>query len=77
MYFEPLYAAARKFLTKVICLTSIIDDIYDVYGTPEELLQLTDAIDKYVSYSNSTTNMTIYDRFSRRLNLGRRKFNPS
>ncbi|XP_017239117.2 sesquiterpene synthase 2-like [Daucus carota subsp. sativus] len=47
VYFEPLYAAARKFLTKVICLTSIIDDIYDVYGTPEELLQLTDAIDKW------------------------------
>ncbi|KAL1831183.1 hypothetical protein ACET3Z_000834 [Daucus carota] len=48
VYFEPRYAAARKFLTKVISLTSIIDDIYDVYdGTPEELVQLTDAIDKW------------------------------
>ncbi|WOG83243.1 hypothetical protein DCAR_0102418 [Daucus carota subsp. sativus] len=47
VYFEPRYAAARKFLTKTISLTSIIDDIYDVYGTPEELVQLTDAIDKW------------------------------
>nr|K4LMW2.1 RecName: Full=Sesquiterpene synthase 2; AltName: Full=Kunzeaol synthase STS2 [Thapsia garganica]AFV09099.1 sesquiterpene synthase 2 [Thapsia garganica] len=47
VYFEPRYAAPRKFLTKVISLTSIIDDIYDVYGTPEELVQLTDAIDKW------------------------------
>ncbi|XP_017238376.1 sesquiterpene synthase 2-like [Daucus carota subsp. sativus] len=47
VYFEPRYAAGRRFATKVICLTSIIDDIYDVYGTPEELLQLSDAIDKW------------------------------
>nr|K4L9M2.1 RecName: Full=Sesquiterpene synthase 1; AltName: Full=D-cadinene synthase STS1 [Thapsia garganica]AFV09098.1 sesquiterpene synthase 1 [Thapsia garganica] len=47
VYFEPRYAAPRKFLTEVMSLTSIIDDIYDVYGTPDELVQLADAIDKW------------------------------
>ncbi|KAI8552718.1 hypothetical protein RHMOL_Rhmol06G0288600 [Rhododendron molle] len=44
VYFEPQYFLARRFLTKVIALTSIMDDIYDVYGTLEELVLFTDAI---------------------------------
>nr|AMU19318.1 germacrene D synthase [Thapsia villosa var. laciniata] len=47
VYFEPRYEKARIFLTKVISLTSIVDDIYDVYGTIEELQQFTDAIEKW------------------------------
>ncbi|KAL8132489.1 hypothetical protein AgCh_008108 [Apium graveolens] len=47
VYFEPRYHKARVFLTKVISLTSIVDDIYDIYGTIEELLQFTDAIEKW------------------------------
>ncbi|CAL5444600.1 unnamed protein product [Camellia sinensis] len=35
VYFEPQYLLARRMLTKVIALTFIIDDIYDVYGTWE------------------------------------------
>ena len=31
VYFEPQYSLARKILTKVIAMTSIIDGIYDVY----------------------------------------------
>ncbi|WOH14534.1 hypothetical protein DCAR_0934053 [Daucus carota subsp. sativus] len=46
VYFEPRYTEARVFLTKVISLTSIVDDIYDVYETIEELQQFTDAIEK-------------------------------
>ncbi|XP_047977602.1 (-)-germacrene D synthase-like [Salvia hispanica] len=44
VYFEPQYDTARVFMTKVIALTSIIDDIYDVYGTLDELRLFTHAI---------------------------------
>ncbi|KAK9151948.1 hypothetical protein Syun_010257 [Stephania yunnanensis] len=46
-YFEPSYSLARMFMTKVIALTSTIDDIYDVYGTLAELELFTDAIEKW------------------------------
>ncbi|KAM7486317.1 hypothetical protein LguiA_002326 [Lonicera macranthoides] len=47
VYFEPRYYLARRILTKVISLTSIIDDIYDVYGTIEELILFTNAIQRW------------------------------
>ncbi|KAM7489235.1 hypothetical protein LguiB_026719 [Lonicera macranthoides] len=47
VYFEPRYYLARRILTKVISLTSIMDDIYDVYGTIEELILFTDAIQRW------------------------------
>uniref|UniRef100_A0A2N9FG29 Terpene synthase N-terminal domain-containing protein n=1 Tax=Fagus sylvatica TaxID=28930 RepID=A0A2N9FG29_FAGSY len=47
VYFEPQYSLARKILTKVIAMTSIIDDIYDVYGTLEELEPFTEAIERW------------------------------
>nr|AGW18161.1 terpene synthase 4-1 [Copaifera langsdorffii] len=47
VYFEPCYSLARRIMTKVISLTSVIDDIYDVYGTLEELQLFTEAIDKW------------------------------
>ncbi|KAF2314253.1 hypothetical protein GH714_024524 [Hevea brasiliensis] len=37
VYFEPEYFLARRILTKMIAMTSVIDDIYDVFGTPQEL----------------------------------------
>ncbi|TYG47427.1 hypothetical protein ES288_D11G337400v1 [Gossypium darwinii] len=40
VYFESHYAIVRNFATKVICLISILDDIYDVYGPYEELKSL-------------------------------------
>lgn len=33
--------------TKIIYLTSVMDDIYDVYATPEELGPFTDAIQRF------------------------------
>lgn len=48
VYFEPQYQLARRLITKVISLTSIIDDIYDVYGTLEEVMLFTDAIERCV-----------------------------
>nr|WNI01928.1 terpene synthase [Psidium guajava] len=47
VYFEPEFAVARDILTKVIALTSILDDIYDVYGTLEELVLITEEIQKW------------------------------
>ncbi|XP_018851407.2 (-)-germacrene D synthase-like [Juglans regia] len=54
VYFEPQYSLARKILTKVIALTSIIDDIYDVYGTLEEIEIFTEAIERWNVRSMST-----------------------
>ncbi|KAF7849261.1 hypothetical protein BT93_L1036 [Corymbia citriodora subsp. variegata] len=47
VFFEPEFMVARDVLTKVIALTSILDDIYDVYGTLEELVLITEAIQKW------------------------------
>ncbi|GMY31369.1 (-)-germacrene D synthase-like, partial [Fagus crenata] len=47
VYFEPEFSLARSILTKVIAMTSVIDDIYDVYGTPEELELFTEAIERW------------------------------
>ena len=45
-YFEPQYNVGRKMLTKVIAISSILDDIYDAYGTFEELQVLAPAIQR-------------------------------
>ncbi|KAK9151947.1 hypothetical protein Syun_010256 [Stephania yunnanensis] len=47
VYFEPRYSLARIFMTKVMILTSIIDDFYDVYGTFEELKLFADALERW------------------------------
>ncbi|KAI6680476.1 hypothetical protein NL676_034357 [Syzygium grande] len=47
VYFEPEYDVAREILTKVAYVVSIIDDIYDVYGTSEELELFTAAIERW------------------------------
>ncbi|KAA8523762.1 hypothetical protein F0562_010185 [Nyssa sinensis] len=47
VYFEPNYSVGREFVTKIIALTSVIDDIYDVYGTLEEVKLFTDAIERW------------------------------
>ena len=49
VYFEPYYSRARVITTKVIALTSILDDIYDVYSTLEESQRLTEAIQRFVN----------------------------
>ncbi|GKV15766.1 hypothetical protein SLEP1_g26518 [Rubroshorea leprosula] len=46
-YFEPKYSLARTFLTKIIAMTSILDDTYDNYGTYEELEVLTKCIERW------------------------------
>ncbi|KAH6836576.1 hypothetical protein C2S53_005195 [Perilla frutescens var. hirtella] len=47
VYFEPHYKAARRILTQVIAITTILDDIYDVHGTLDELKRFTEAIESW------------------------------
>ena len=50
VYFEPQYSCARRLLTKVFTILSAIDDIYDAYGTLEELKHFTEAIERFDSW---------------------------
>ncbi|KAF4365547.1 hypothetical protein CsatB_018641 [Cannabis sativa] len=44
VFHEPQFSLARKILIKAISMASVADDIYDAYGTFEELELLTEAI---------------------------------
>lgn len=45
-FFEPQHGYTRTICTKVIALLTVIDDVYDVYGTLEELDLFTDVIQR-------------------------------
>ncbi|KDP39015.1 hypothetical protein JCGZ_00772 [Jatropha curcas] len=47
VFHEPQYSFARRILTKIIALASVLDDIYDVYGSLEELTLLTEIIQRW------------------------------
>ncbi|XP_015161133.1 germacrene C synthase-like [Solanum tuberosum] len=44
---EPQYSRLRRMLTKVVNMNSIVDDTYDAYGTHDELVFLTNAIERW------------------------------
>nr|F6M8H7.1 RecName: Full=Probable sesquiterpene synthase; Short=SmSTPS [Santalum murrayanum]AEF32537.1 putative sesquiterpene synthase [Santalum murrayanum] len=47
VYFEPQYSLARKIIIKVFTMISTIDDIYDAYGTLDELKLFTKAMQRW------------------------------
>ncbi|XP_021801445.1 (-)-alpha-pinene synthase-like [Prunus avium] len=47
VYFEPQYLVGRNILTKVIALIAVMDDIYDAFGTFEELEIFTEAVQRW------------------------------
>ncbi|KAK9714838.1 hypothetical protein RND81_06G123900 [Saponaria officinalis] len=55
----PHIAESRLELTKAISFIYIIDDIYDIYGTLDELTQFTEAVNRWecVDFDNMPDNM--------------------
>ncbi|KAF7834256.1 terpene synthase [Senna tora] len=47
IYLEELKDVSRKFLAKLIALGTTIDDVYDVYGSLEELELFTQTVDRW------------------------------
>ncbi|KAK3188180.1 hypothetical protein Dsin_027741 [Dipteronia sinensis] len=47
--FQPELSNFRKWLTKVIVLIVLLDDIYDNYGSLEELDDFTNAVDRVLA----------------------------
>ncbi|KAL5972722.1 threalose-6-phosphate phosphatase [Asimina triloba] len=47
LYYEPQYSQSRRMTTILLILTSIMDDIYDVYGKLDELELYTVAVERW------------------------------
>ncbi|XP_016477039.1 terpineol synthase, chloroplastic-like isoform X1 [Nicotiana tabacum] len=47
LLFEPQYSYCRRMLTKVIVFIVVLDDIYDVFGSLDEMEILTDAVERW------------------------------
>ncbi|KAK8969311.1 hypothetical protein KSP40_PGU008472 [Platanthera guangdongensis] len=45
--FEPKFWICRKGLARICCFITTIDDVYDVYGTLDELELFTEVVDKW------------------------------
>lgn len=50
IFFKPQFLSARLIMTKIVAIGSMLDDIYDVYGTFEELKLLTLALERWVFF---------------------------
>ncbi|XP_023539491.1 (-)-germacrene D synthase-like [Cucurbita pepo subsp. pepo] len=47
VYYEPNYSVGRMILAKIIALATVLDDMYDVYATLDELDLFTEAIERW------------------------------
>ena len=50
VYYEPQYCLARRIMKKVLAISSIIDDVYDAYGTIDEIEIFTSAVERSKNY---------------------------
>lgn len=50
--FEPNYTSGRKWLTKVIIFVLVIDDVYDIYASFEELKPFTMTFERFVYFQD-------------------------
>lgn len=53
IYYEPKYSFARMIVNKVFKLITVVDDMYDAYGTIDELEAFTEAILRFVEHNNT------------------------
>lgn len=51
MIFEPKFSDCRKSLTKLAAIVTTIDDVYDVYGSLDELELFTAAVHRFAKNS--------------------------
>ena len=58
--FEPKYKSLRKWLTKVIIFVLVIDDVYDIHASFEELKPFTMAFDRFVYFQDRARLLYLY-----------------
>ena len=46
---DPMFSQQTVELTKVVSFIYIIDDIFDVYGSLDELILFTEAVSRYIN----------------------------
>lgn len=46
--FQPQFGYLRKMSTRIYAMITTIDDVYDVYGTLDELELFTDVVERFV-----------------------------
>ena len=64
---EPQYGSFRIRLTKVSSMITVIDDVYDIYGTLDELELLTDFIERYLFKLNILSLLCCYNLNTRKI----------
>ena len=58
--FQPQFGYCRRMSTKVNALITTIDDVYDVYGTLDELELFTDVVERFVLMEKASHASNIY-----------------
>ena len=60
--FEPDFGYSRRMSTMVNALITTIDDVYDVYGTLDELELFRDAVERLLLFNVISIRMIVYGK---------------